>query len=139
MTAAALLALVVPVAASATAASALRAVSERTVASTGSTGSIVTSSRHRSIRIVIARSHPLTSVGGASSQALGDCTATVVDGYLLSTTCDFGILPEVSPEPIPGGPPVVATQPGSSQGPASWVATSCTTELDDGYLLITDC
>ena len=139
MTAAALLALVVPVAASATAASALRAVGERTAASTGSTGSIVTSSRHPSIRIVIARSHPLTSVGGASAQALGDCTSTVVDGYLLSTTCDFGSLPEVSPEPIPGAPPVVATQPGSSQEPASWVATSCTTELDDGYLLITDC
>jgi hypothetical protein len=139
LTVAALLALAVPVAAGATAATALRAVGGRTAASTGSKGSIVGSARGSGIRIVIAKNHPVTGVGAASPQALGSCTTTVVDGYLASTTCSFGNLPEISSEPIPGTQPVAATQTGGSPEPPSWVATSCSTELDDGYLLITDC
>ena len=140
----ALLALVVPVAASAAAATASRAVaSAGTVARSSSSGSIVTSSGHSGTHVVIAKNHPVTSVGGASPQALSNCTTALVDGYLLTTTCDFGSQPEISADTVAAASvPVVSTldtTASTTQWPPAWVASSCTTDDLDGYLVITDC
>jgi hypothetical protein len=144
ITAAAMLALVAPVAASATVTKLSQVVigGGGTTANTSSTGSIVTLSTHKGRQhLLAAKNRPVVIVGAASPQALGACTTVMVEGYLLETDCgavaaqsDIG-----SGVPSANRGAVIASSNSTSQEPATQVKGGCTTGLVDGYLLITYC
>jgi hypothetical protein len=127
ITAIALLALVVPVAANAAATNASRAVNG---------GGTTANTR------LVAKNRPVVIVGAAKLQALGACTTVMIEGYLLTTNCgNPAPQSEISSSSAPSTGNAAPTPSGNttSQAPAAQVKSGCTTDLFDGYLLITYC